>query len=723
MVVGEVLFHEEVRNLNNLEEFNPHRFLGLHAVEDEGKVIRLWRQGEQSLTVTLHGKATEATLVHPDGLFELQVPTLTTFGDYKVVHKDGSETYDPYSFIPTVGDLDQHLLGEGKLYELYHVLGAHLTKHQGVKGVRFAVWAPNARGVSLVADFNHWHGRLCPMRSMGGSGVWELFVPGLDQGQKYKFEVHGADGRQILKSDPLAFQSELRPRTASIVNKVSDFPWQDEQWMQNRQRQGLKQAVNIYELHLGSWRHPKGEAPTYRNIAKELIAYCHDMGFTHVELMPLAEHPLDESWGYQVTGYYSITSRYGTPQDFQFLVNALHQNGIGVIIDWVPAHFPTDDFALGKFDGTALYEHGDPKEGFHPHWKTYIFNYGRKEVANFLISNALFWFQEMHVDGLRVDAVASMLYRDYGREGGEWVPNQHGGRENLEAIEFLKQLNTVVHQKHPGVWMIAEESTSFPQVTGLVNEGSLGFDLKWNMGWMNDTIHYFSTDPLYRHHHHGKLTFGLLYAFSENFALVLSHDEVVHGKKSLIGKMPGDMWQQFAQVRLLYSYMCCQPGKNLLFMGGEIGQWNEWNSQKEIEWFLLQYPSHDGLRALVKEMNHCVIRSPALYQDDFSYKGFEWVSHDDHKNSVIAYLRKSEQQVLLCVHNFTPVYHQDYEFSLANVDSIQEILNSDHVSYGGSGKLNTHPTIQHNAEGEPTGVRLSIAPLATMIFKVCFGTP
>lgn len=712
MLVTESELTQEVQRLQEMRAYNPHHLLGIHDIVEGSRSIRFWRPGEQELYVELHGKPTKAELIHPAGLFEIVAPALTCLGDYKVTHNDGSLSYDPYAFAPSVGDYDQYLFGEGLLYELYQMLGAHPTCHQGVMGIRFAVWAPNAQGVSLVADFNHWNGRINPMRSMGTSGVWELFVPGIREGQKYKFQVLGANGRCSLKADPLAFQSELRPATASIVRKVTEFPWQDQEWMSRRGRQGLKQPVNIYELHLGSWKRPKGELPNYREIAKELVDYCHDMGFTHVELLPIAEHPLDESWGYQVTGYFAVTSRYGSPEDFQAFVNTLHQHGIGVIVDWVPAHFPTDDFGLGNFDGTALYEHADPKEGYHPHWKTYIFNYGRREVTNFLISNALFWLKEMHVDGLRVDAVASMLYRDYGREEGEWVPNEFGGRENLEAIAFLKHLNTVVHERHPGAWLIAEESTSFPQVTGLVSQGSLGFDLKWNMGWMNDTLNYFSTDPLYRSHHHKQLTFGLLYAFSENFTLVLSHDEVVHGKGSMISKMPGDMWQQFAQVRLLYSYMCCQPGKNLLFMGTEIGQWNEWDCRRELEWFLLRYPNHHALQTLVKEMNHLVLRHSALWEEDFSPSGFEWVSHEDHQNSVIAYRRKSYSEELLCVHNFTPAYHDHYVLPLEGVAELQELFNSDAQHYGGSGKHSQNPEILQDT------VVISIAPLATMIFKI-----
>ena len=476
--------------------------------------------------------------------------------------------------------------------------------------------------------------------------------------------------------------------------------------------------MNIYEVHLGSWKKNGPYFLNYKEIAKELAAYCKEMGYTHVELMPIQEHPLDESWGYQVSGFYAVTSRYGSPEDFQWFVNHMHQNNIGVILDWVPGHFPTDDFSLGRFDGTALYEHEDPRQGWHPHWSTYIFNFGRKEVSNFLLANALFWFDKMHVDGLRVDAVASMLYLDYGRDDGQWIPNIYGGKENLDAIEFFKHLNSVVHDKFPGILMIAEESTSFMGVTHPVDHNGLGFDLKWNMGWMNDTLRYFSKDMFFRHYHHNDLTFGLLYAFSEKFALVLSHDEIVHGKNSLIGKMPGDIWQKFANVRLLIGYMMCQPGKKLLFMGGEFAQWNEWYCKAEIEWFLLRFPTHQGVQRMVKEINHLYLEHGCLWERDFDYNGFEWVDFSDRKNSVISYLRKGSLDRFLCVHNFTPTFLDEYVINLKGAGEIHEVFNSDDVRYGGSGKLNTHPEILRNEYGQPYAVKIRLAPLATMIFRV-----
>jgi 1,4-alpha-glucan branching enzyme len=557
------------------------------------------------------------------------------------------------------------------------------------------------------------------MRSMGSSGIWELFVPGLKEGDKYKFEIRTQLGDLRVKADPYGYYSEIRPATASIVFDIDRFVWQDQEWIAKRNEYRQQpQPQAIYEVHLGSWRKNGSNFKNYREIAVELASYCQEMGFTHVELMPIQEHPLDESWGYQVSGFYAVTSRFGTPNDFQWFVNHLHLSGVGVILDWVPGHFPTDDFSLGRFDGTSLYEHEDPRLGFHPHWSTFIFNFGRHEVSNFLIANALYWFEVMHVDGLRVDAVASMLYLDYGREKGEWIPNRYGGHENLEAIEFFKHLNSIVHQRIPGALMIAEESTSFTGVTHPVEQGGLGFNLKWNMGWMNDTLRYFSKDMIYRCHHHHDLTFGLLYAFSERFVLVLSHDEVVHGKRSLISKMPGDVWQKFANLRLLYSYMICQPGKKLLFMGGEIGQWNEWYCKAELEWFLLQFPTHKGIQSMVKTLNHFYLKHDALWQHDFDYTGFEWVDFNDRENSVIAYFRKNEHRRLLCVHHFTPSYHADYCIGIKGITHVNEVFNSDHIDYGGSGKINPQPKILYSEQGSSYGISIQLPPLATCIFEV-----
>ncbi len=702
------------------EHHDPHTVLGLHEGPSGKKVVRLWRPGASQVYLEVFGEIVEAKQVHPAGFFEYSVSGDVGVNDYRVYHYQGALGYDPYSFLPTFGELDQYLYGKGVHYQLYRALGGRLGMQQGIYGVKFSVWAPGAKSVSLVADFNHWDQRINPMRSLGSSGIWEIFVPGLTEGEKYKFAVKSQTGEMVLKSDPLALSSELRPLTASVIANVDRFSWEDREWMEERvKRKDRPKPVSIYEIHLGSWRKRDGYFLNYREIAKELAAYCVQMGYTDVELLPIQEHPLDESWGYQVSGFYAVTSRFGTPEDFQWFVNHMHLNGIGVILDWVPGHFPTDNFSLGKFDGTSLYEHEDPRQGFHPHWGTYIFNFGRFEVANFLLANALYWFDQMHVDGLRVDAVASMLYLDYGREEGGWVPNQYGSKDNIEAIEFFKHLNSIVHQHFPGILMIAEESTAFPGVTHSVHHGGLGFDLKWNMGWMNDTLRYVKTDMIFRRYHHNDLTFGLLYAFSERFVLVFSHDEVVHGKGSLLAKMSGDYWQKFANLRVLIGYMMCQPGKKLLFMGAEIGQWNEWYSKGEMEWGLLQFPQHQGISLMVRELNHFYKGHDALWERDFDHTGFEWVDFSDETNSVISYLRKSSHEILLCVHNFTPSYYHEYFIKLHNVESVEEVFNTDDGRYGGSGKRNVSPHIVFHGN-QRTGLAIQLAPLATMIFRVVF---
>lgn len=712
--------HELVKLMHG-ESYDPHHILGLHEAADGQKVIRLWRPDAENTVLEVNGHKVHAKKIHAAGIFEYIVPKTTTFNDYRIYHTNGLLSHDPYTFYPTLGDVDLYLFGHGVHYELYKVLGARLTTHQGVAGTKFAVWAPNAKRVSLVGDFNHWDGRVNPMRSLGSSGVWELFVPGLQAGEKYKFEIKTQANEILIKSDPFAYSSEMRPATASVIANIDQFTWNDQKWMEKRfQNKDKNTPINIYEVHLGSWKKNGNKFLNYREIAQELGTYCQEMNFTHVEFLPIQEHPLDESWGYQVSGFYAPTSRFGTPEDFQWLVNHLHEKNIGVILDWVPGHFPTDEFSLGRFDGTALYEHEDPRKGFHPHWSTLIFNFGRKEVSNFLIANALFWLEQMHVDGLRVDAVASMLYLDYGREAGEWIPNQYGSNENLEAIEFLKHLNSTVHQRLPGVLMIAEESTAFTGITTPVHAGGIGFDLKWNMGWMNDTLRYFSKDMFYRHYHHNDLTFGLLYAFSERFILVFSHDEVVHGKGSLLSKMPGDVWQKFANLRLLYTYMICQPGKKLLFMGGELGQWNEWSCKNEIEWLLLKFIPHQEIQRTVKEINKIYLEHDALWIKDFDYRTFEWVNFADRANSVITYLRKNEHEQLLCVHNFTPTYHEEYHIALHGIATATELFNSDASCYGGSDKVNPNPTITRNSDGHATGLNIHLAPLATMMFKITF---
>ncbi len=678
---------------------NPHSALGLHH-----DVIRLYRPGWHEAFIEFQGKIVQAFPVG-DGFFEYAVPKGTKPSDYRVFHTSGLLAHDPYAFWPTFGEVDQYLFNQGVHYNLYEKMGARLHTEDGVKGVKFAVWAPNARFVSLIADFNCWNPEANPMRLVGDCGVYELFVPGIGEGHRYKFHIIGEYGQVRVKADPYALSSELRPQTASVVAEVDRFHWTDHHYKPK------KGPINVYEVHLGSWRKNHGYFKNYRELAHELADYCVDLGFTHVELMPIMEHPFDGSWGYQVTGFFATTSRYGTPEDFQYFVNHLHEKGLGVILDWVPAHFPSDDFALRTFDGSCLYEHRDDRQGYHPHWATHIFNYGRHEVSNFLIASALFWFDKMHIDGLRVDAVASMIYLDYGREHGQWIPNQWGGKENVEALEFLRHLNSIVHKRFPRALMIAEESTSFLGITHPLEQGGLGFDLKWNMGWMNDTLKYIEQDSLFRSYHHNQLTFGLLYAFSERFLLPFSHDEVVHGKRSMLAKMPGDVWQKFANLRLLLSYMYCQPGKKLLFMGAEIGQWNEWNAAGELDWNLLGFLPHGGVHQCVKELGALYRESPALWERDFTYEGFEWIDFHDVSNSVISYRRKAAAQEYICVHNFTPNYHGHYIVRTAG--EAVEVFCSDAERYGGSGKEN------HKISYCPEGMVIQVAPLATHIFKIC----
>lgn len=684
----------------------PHAFLGLHD-SSEGQLIRLWRPGAEKVYLEVLGKIVEAKRLDERGLFVYFPMSRIRSTDYRIYHTSGVLSFDPYVFWPQVGEMDRFLFNQGCHYELFRALGAQLKTVDGIQGVSFALWAPNAKGVSVIADSNHFDARAYPMRSLGSSGIWELFVPGLKAGEKYKFHLLTQNHQVRIKSDPLAFFAELRPSTASIVWDVFSYKWQDEAWM--RQRGKIDRPINIYEVHLGSWKGYDQTFPNYNKLAVDLASYCKKMGFSHVELLPVMEHPLDESWGYQVSGFYAATSRYGTPTEFQQFVDHLHKEGIGVILDWVPAHFPLDDFSLGRFDGTALYEHEDPRKGLHPHWNTAIFNYGRKEVSNFLLASALFWLEVMHVDGLRVDAVASMLYLDYGRKAGEWIPNAAGGHVNLEAVEFLKHLNSIVHQKFPNVLLVAEESSAY---MGVTHQDGLNFDLKWNMGWMNDSLKYFSKDPIYRKFHQNDLTFSLLYAFSEQFMLVLSHDEVVHGKGSLLRKMPGPDWQKFANLRLLYSYMICHPGKKLLFMGSEFAQWDEWDAQKPLDWFLLGMPLHAGMQRLVEEINHFYHARPALWESDFSWEGYEWIDFSDSEKSVISYYRKAKASRLICIHNFTPEFYPSYWVPAKSLSRIKEVFNTDESRFGGSGK--TNPSISLHSDG----FSIDLSPLATIILEV-----
>ena len=709
-----------VHELLGCKKHNPHHILGLHH-DDTRSVIRLFRPGADTMYCEVLGDRVKMKKIHSLGLFELEVPKTLTMFDYRVFQTDGMLAHDPYCFWPTLGEVDCYLFTSGTHYDIHRKLGSHTMVHQGIAGTSFAVWAPSARSVSLVGSFNHWDGRQTPMRSLGNCGVWEIFIPGVGPGTLYKYEIYTQSGERLLKTDPYGMCFEVRPKTATVVCEPAQYQWHDHEWMESRKSLSLNRPISVYEVHLGSWKRGKdGQFLNYRDLAHELVQYVLEMGFTHVELLPVAEHPLDESWGYQVTGYMAPTSRHGSLYEFQYFVDLLHQHGIGVILDWVPGHFPTDEFALRRFDGTALYEHEDPRQGFHPHWNTAIFNFGRREVSNFLLASALHWLDYCHIDGLRVDAVASMLYLDYGRNEGEWVPNRFGGKENLEAIEFLRHANSIIHTRFPGVLTIAEESTSFSGVTHPVECQGLGFDLKWNMGWMNDTLRYVSKDPIYRKYHHNDLTFNLLYAFSEKFMLVLSHDEVVHGKLSLLSRMPGDMWQKFANLRLLFSYMMGMPGKKLLFQGGEIGQWNEWNALSEVEWFLLLFPYHSGLKRCVQEMQQMYRQYPALWKDDFSFQGFEWVHFHDASNSIISYIRKvpNSSEAILVVHNFTPSYFDSYEIKYPYIKRAQEILNTDDSRYGGSGKVGREVRFWKTWDNKGDRIVLSIPPLATVFYKI-----
>nr|WP_254623815.1 1,4-alpha-glucan branching protein GlgB [Myxococcus sp. CA033] len=665
-----------------------------------------------------------------DGVFEARVNGRDkTFGYLLEVEYPGKRVFtlrDSYSFLPTLGEMDLYYAGEGRHERLWERMGAHLIHHNGTRGVSFAVWAPTAAGVSVVGDFNSWDGRLHSMRRMGASGIWELFVPEVGEGARYKFEIRpGQGGPRVLKSDPFAFRAEVPPATASVVHDLGRYGWGDGAWLESRTQKSdvAHQPWSVYEVHLGSWRRvvEDGDRPmTYRELAPALAEYVKHMGFTHVELLPVSEHPYGGSWGYQVSGYYAPTARFGHPDDFRFMVDHLHQEGIGVIVDWVPGHFPRDAHALGDFDGTALYEHADPRKGAQPDWGTLVFNFGRNEVRNFLIANALFWIEEYHIDGLRVDAVASMLYLDYSRKQGEWIPNRWGGRENEEAIQFLRELNDTVRRKHPGVVVIAEESTAWPKVSSPVSEGGLGFHFKWNMGWMHDTLSYFSKDPIYRQYHHNQLTFGLLYAFSEHFMLPLSHDEVVHGKGSLYGRMPGDPWQKRANLRSLFAWMWAHPGKKLLFMGGEFGQPAEWNHDKSLDWHLTQDPGHQGIQRLVARLNRIYKELPALYDADSEPVGFQWLQPDSASSNVLAFVRRSRQpgRHVVCVANLSPTVREKYRVGFPLQANYVEVLNSDAGEYGGSntgnmGQLHTEAT---GWDGQPASALLTLPPLSVLWF-------
>jgi 1,4-alpha-glucan branching enzyme len=737
----------EIERIVRAESSDPFQFLGPHWLDRGGKrvlAIRAYHPAASEMAVEWLGNsagrrsAIAAEKIHPGGVFEAIVQNSASqlrdnqeiaATSYRLYFRfpDGNsvDTFDAYAFPPLLTDYDLYLSGEGTHYQKYEKLGAHVREMAGVRGVHFGVWAPNALRVSVVGNFNFWDGRVHPMRIRGETGIWELFIPGLDEGTLYKFEIKSRAGYWGLKSDPYGFAAEKRPNNASVVVNIDKHQWDDDAWLAQRaSRDWLHSPMSIYEVHLGSWRRRRDDGNrwlTYRELADELIPYVKGMGYTHVEMMPVMEHPLDKSWGYQTVGYFAVTSRFGTPEDFMYFVDRCHQEGIGVILDWTPAHFPRDAHGLAFFDGTHLYEHADPRKGAHPDWGTLVFNYGRNEVQNFLISNALFWIDKYHLDGLRVDAVASMLYLDYSRNPGEWIPNRFGGRENLEAIGFLKHLNEVLHTQHPGALTIAEESTSWPAVSRPVYLGGLGFDLKWNMGWMNDTLRFMEYDPIHRKYHHNELTFSMIYAFTENFVLPLSHDEVVHGKRSLLEKMPGDDWQKFANLRLLFGYMWAHPGKKLLFMGSELAKREEFWDEASVDWALQDSPPHRGIQQLMADLNRLHLQEPALHELDFEWAGFEWIEANDAENSVIAFQRRARNQdnaiVVIC--NFTPVVRDDYRIGVPRPGYYGEILNTDSGYYWGSGAgngggINAEP-IPWN--GKPWSIRLRLPPLAASYFK------
>jgi 1,4-alpha-glucan branching enzyme len=728
-----ILTDAELASLLHVQHRNPHQLLGMHPLGDgTGLVVRAFLSNAARVEITPVVEKKKPTFklerLHESGLFEGVTREAQHVYAYDLVITDYQgkvrRTRDPYSFLPTLGETDVYLFGQGNERRIYDKLGAQLRVIDGVSGTSFAVWAPNARRISVVGDFNNWDGRYHPLRLLGSSGVWELFVPGVGEGAHYKYEIWDAQSKVVLKTDPYGFFFESAPKNASIVWNNHKFAWSDEKWL--KQRVGhdpLRSPMSIYEMHLGSWRKKNPvESLSYREIAGPLVDHIRRLNFTHVELLPVSEHAFYPSWGYQITGFYSTTSRYGTPDDFQYLINTLHEAGIGVLIDWVPAHFPRDDWALARFDGTCLYEHEDPRKGAHTDWGTLIFNYGRHEVRNFLAANALFWCERFHIDGLRVDAVASMLYLDYSRKEGEWAPNQYGGRENIEAIDFLRHFNHVIHTEHPGVVTIAEESTAWPLVTRPPYVGGLGFSLKWNMGWMHDTLNYFRRDPVHRKYHQNDLTFAMLYHHHENFVLPLSHDEVVHGKGSLIGRMPGDDWLAFANLRVLLGYQWTFPGKKLLFMGGEIGQRSEWDANAELQWWLLQAgPYHHGLQRFLEDVNKLYRAEAGLWQCDYDFDGFSWVDCSDHEQSVLSFIRRNQDQssVLLVVLNLTPILRENYRIGLPLGGYWREVLNSDAEIYGGGnrgnyGGVHAEQWPMHN---QPHSAGLRCPPLSIMAFK------
>jgi len=713
---------EGLQLLAESRHHSPHSILGLHQ---DGKdwVIRTLRPFAKS--VTAKGKKDSFELTHRfGGVWEYRGKGKLP-GDYRLVATYESApdwvSDDPYRYLPMIGDLDLHLIGEGRHEQLWQALGAHFIEQKDTlgdtSGVSFKVWAPNAQAVRVVGDFNSWDGTCYPMRSMGGTGIWELFIPGVKPGAMYKFQILTKAGNWISKIDPMARRTEVPPATSSVVD-VSDYKWRDQDWMNQRARtDALKSPMSIYELHLGSWRGPKN----YRDLAPELIGHVKYLGFTHVEFMPLAEHPFGGSWGYQVTSYYAPTSRFGTPDDLRFLIDELHNAGIGVILDWVPAHFPKDEWALAKYDGEAIYEDADPRRGEHPDWGTHVFNFGRTEVRNFLVANASYWLEEFHIDALRVDAVASMLYLDYSREDCEWLPNIHGGRENLDAIKFLQETNATAYRRNPGIIMIAEESTAFQGVSAPTDFGGLGFGFKWNMGWMHDSLEYIQRDPAWRKYHHGEITFSMLYAYDEKFVLPISHDEVVHGKGSLLAKMPGDHWQKLANMRAYLAFMWTHPGKKLLFMGQEFAQPSEWSESRDLDWWLLDHHPHRGMQQLVSDMNKLYVENPSLWELDHDYAGFQWIDGGNADQNILSFLRfDAAGNPIAVVVNFAGHPYHNFRLGLPKPGTWKEIMNTDAEVYGGSGVGNFGgvQTQEHQSHGRPNSAEITVPPLGSVWLKL-----
>ena len=704
---------------------DPFEWLGIHPARP-GYTIRAFMPSAESVDVVGIGPMQR---VEGSDTFELNIlqkdkDTLPQHYSLSWIEKGSADRHtavSPYSFEPQLSNYDLDLFAVGAHLHIYRILGARLCVVDGIEGCLFAVWAPNVKRVSVVGDFNGWHGLRHPMRSRGESGVWELFIPGLHANDSYKYEIRTSTDEILHKTDPYARIMGMRPETTSLIPAKDAYHWKDERWIKHRQQwQWLHEPMSIYEVHAGSWRrHDDGGFLSYTELAEQLVPYVRDLGYTHIELLPVTEHPLDQSWGYQVSGYFAPTARHGSPDELRHFIDVCHQNNIGVILDWVPAHFPRDEFALARFTGEACYEYGDPNKGEHQDWGTLIFNYGRSEVRNFLISNAVFWIQEYHIDGLRVDAVASMLYLDYSREHGQWSPNVYGGREHLEAMEFLKHLNETVHAEFPGVLTLAEESTDWPQVSRPTDSGGLGFSMKWNMGWMHDTLNYFQSDPVYRRFHQNQLTFSQLYAYSENFVLPLSHDEVVHMKRSMLDKMPGDVWQKFANLRTLYAYQYAHPGKKLLFMGGEFGQWDEWSERKGLDWIVAGMDKHAGLTNLISDLNVLYRDNPALHAHDFQPEGFQWITCDDAENSILVFMRRSRYESIICAFNFTPVPRENYVIGVPEQGSYVEVFNSDASWYGGSnlGNAGKVTTVRQQEHGFDYALKLTLPPLAGLFLQ------